>query len=64
MIPNICAAVKVSVVIQNPKGNTYIKCQDLGAIRALVPVYADKSLTALEETCLETDDDELHSRTL
>lgn len=43
---------------------TYIKGQDLGTVGTLVSVHTNQSLAALEETGLETDDNELHARAL
>lgn len=43
---------------------TYIKRQGFRAVGTLVSVYTDECFTTLEETSLQTDDNELHSRSL
>jgi hypothetical protein len=41
---------------------THIQCERLARIGTLVSVDADKGLAALEQTSLQADDNELHSR--
>jgi len=43
---------------------TYIEGQRFGAVRALVSVYANEGLAALEKAGLQTDDNKLHPRAL
>jgi len=41
---------------------THVESQRLAAVLHLITVDADKRLTVLEETSLQTDNDELHAR--
>ena len=53
----------VSTASRGLEGITYIQSQSLGAVRLLISEHTDQTLTALEQTSLQTDDDELHPRT-
>lgn len=44
------------------KEETHIKCQRITTVLILVAIDTNQRLTVLEQSCLQTDHDELHTR--